>query len=275
MYKEVVVECQKTKIGIIGIKGIWLNNCVYKNDYMRRSADIDLIFDFKKSNKIKQVLNKLKFIQGDYVNKEIKVASRDMILYQELYTHELYQYIKIKKGYPLCLDCNFKFSWRGTKKFQFPDPNFNELIKFSTIVQGKFNLANFFSNEVNFLHICVHVFNEAKFFKFDDPDNLNDISLCKFLDIRLIVLKLNLNWDNIITLMKKWSIEEQVSYCIALIDIIFQEKFFPPFLYKEFSDSFENEVNYYFEKDGSKSKWKLSVHERIFDLDKKRNYENM
>ena len=118
---------------VILLKGAWLTDFLYGRDDIRSSLDVDILFDIKNKQSLTTELEKLGYVQGNFDKDKCSIidASREDILYKELYTHELLPFIKIENTIPVCIDCNFKFSWCGSKQYKAPGAEFSYYLKYS------------------------------------------------------------------------------------------------------------------------------------------------
>jgi len=258
---------------VLVMKGFWLTHFLYKSDFIRRSADIDILFDIEDKDELKKVLEQFGYIQSDYdyQNNRIIKASREKVIYQEMFTHELYQYIKMVEDVPVCFDCNFKFSWQGVKDFAVPDLTFD--IALSNSCEHKINDFTYksFNKELFFIHLCVHCYNEYHYFLFDNMVNYNELRLYRLCDLRTMVQQEHLDYRLVEMLKDQVGARKHLDFCINLSNAIFKDRLFDDLNCSLYSD---DDLNIYYDSNGKKHHWNLSLEERIYELEKRREETN-
>lgn len=256
---------EQMKENIFAIKGIWLTNCLYKTDLVRRGMDIDIVFNKKEKKELEDYLCERGYVQGifDYIEKRIVLATREEILYQELYTHELYQYIKLIDNVPIRLDCNFKFSWCGEKSYLAPNPDWKYLCQNSTQYTIGETIISSFSKELQFVHLCVHCYNEYHYFLYESKVEYRELRLYRLIDIRTIVFDCCMNWAEIKKIGDEVGAMEQIYFCLSLNKSIFGDDLFSDYICSENSET----INRYITRDGEYTNWRISLEDRLFDIE--------
>ena len=96
------------------IKGAVLSDFIYPNPAYRISGDIDLLAAPVDAEKIKKILVENGYIQGYIEDEHIVPYTRQELVYQKTYTHQLAAFVK-KTGNPkcpfVCIDVNFDIMW--------------------------------------------------------------------------------------------------------------------------------------------------------------------
>lgn len=255
---------QKMGDRIIALKGIWLINFLYESDASRRSEDIDLMFLKRQKTQLDECLKKEGYVQGIYDYKDAKIieASRNEILYHEIYTHETYPYIKLVDNIPIYFDCNFKFSWYGAKTYSPPQPEVEDLLEKAVFYEKNSLKVNSLNPEWFFVHLCVHCYNEYYFFLYQNAIDYRELRLYRLNDIRTLVQKMQLKWHDIEPIIRKIGAEKQVSFCLGLSHYIYSD-----FLFDGIKSEFEYlDLNKYISKEGKYIPWNISLYDRVFNM---------
>ena len=92
------------------LKGSSLILNFYKKPYHRYFGDVDLLISPKDIGTIEKTMLSRGYVYGDYISDKIVGASRKSILHHRVYTHELYNMVKIIDSHIINIDINFKFS---------------------------------------------------------------------------------------------------------------------------------------------------------------------
>lgn len=223
-YESIINEAFKSKIKLIPIKGISLIINEYKDLGLRKMRDIDFLFDKKDIDKVEKLFLKLGYNYGNYdkVSKSLIPASRKDIVLKKMYTHELHQFVKIcdEKNVSF-LDVNGEFSWNIPDGLK-PNIAFADVLEHSNeVIYGNIKVINL-NDEMFFLHLCCHFFNEAIFYIFDDEKS----EICKFnkiLDIKLFLNNTRLNISEVVSLSKKYNCFYQLYYVASILNIFWNE----------------------------------------------------
>lgn len=256
-------------IKVIFLKGYALKKSIYKNNSTRYFNDIDILIHQNDIPKVEKILIEKNFRYGKYYGKELYLASRREIIAQRINTHELYNLTQKKSDIVCNVDINFKFSWVGVVQYEkMQEIPFEFLWENTISVDGKYIL----NNEIQFIHLCSHFYNEAVYFDFNYDKKIykqiKDMKLFRIVDI-LMLINLNLDIEKIYCVCKKYNCVYKIEYILAIIINIFGEE-----LIRAFGDFFiinKSYKFYFITKFNDKIYWGLSIYELLFDFDKKMN----
>lgn len=260
-------------IRYIFIKGFSLFN--YYEQYTREFNDVDVIIDSKDIGNAINLLNNLGYVFGTINNNSnvVKLATRQEILFSRINTHEIFQLIKKVDNIYIKLDVNFLFQW---KVFNNPQINFEELYSNININNEIVSLNIVY----NILHLCCHFYNETVNFIFDYTDRTKmprELKIFRLFDILLLINKLNFAQQNqIIFISEKHNIDCQIKYTLKVLNEFFP-KLIPKYLYDFASSNPSNkdDVNIYMKENGELGRWNLTLYDRAFDFEKKKNHLSM
>lgn len=259
----------RNNIPFVFLKGIVLEKALYKQSYHRYYNDIDILVDEPDLSKVYNILISLGYIQGRFNKKCIERASRQDILFQRMFTHEIYNFVKINKWGVSNIDVNFKFSWVGLKNDYEPAESIPfEIIHKNTEVFSK----NFYflNNDLQLIHLCCHLYNEAMFWGLNNSYSKGDpreLPLIRLLDISLLVKQTEINWDHVNALAQKYKVAYKLKYvndlfCSLKLDCRIKMDF----------RTLDNRLNYYYTKNGDRKEWQISTQTRLFNIEKKGEY---
>ncbi|GAX46876.1 nucleotidyltransferase family protein [Pseudolactococcus reticulitermitis] len=271
-YKEIAErlteEFEIKDISHVFLKGIFCSEFLYPKKWIRYYGDIDLLIEKTNIKKVEKILKKEDFVFGkaDTIHKSIITASRRDILFQQTFTHEIYNMVRKEKEWFSNVDTNFLFSWNG-----FENSLYNKTIndfKDHIVKKGK---LYFFDNITNFLHMCCHLYNEAVYFQLDkgfsggDP---KEIQLNRIFDIVLLADKFNqIDFDSVLDISEKQKILEKVQFSMKLINCLLGEKTIN--CNNKLMEYDSINLNIYVDENSEVKEWEISPIERVFDLNKK------
>lgn len=254
-------------INIVFLKSVALVH-EYKDDYFwRYYSDIDLLIAESEIGKIENVLEKMEYKYGIVRNGEIVEPTRKQILLKKMYTHEMYPMVKVKDGFSLYADINFKFSWKVNDSLTNIEIPLQDV--FNNIDNIRENSTDFpiLNRKVNFIHLCVHFYNEAIYFAMDDLYNGGDpkeFRLFRIIDIIIVIQSLDSKdfiW--IASYCEKYSITEKIKFVLKCIYLIFGEKYLNDIgTYIDYKDI---NVNYYCSRKGKIMEWNKELISRVFN----------
>ena len=257
----------ENSINHVFLKGASLILETYNSFESRRFSDIDILIEENDLTKAEKILLDLGYIYG-YENKgRIKQARHDDIIYQRLHTHELHNMAKMVDKQSINIDINFKFSWNGLKPSKLGLNGFGDDIKYIKKCGYTFPV---FDNEVQFLHLCLHFYNEAIFFLLDNSYDIGDdpqeIMLFRLLDI-LLVIKSGVDIEKIYILSQKTMCINKIEYVLYIIYYIMGDKYVKDFLL--YFDINEKEIDCIYDKGGRVIKWPINLYQRLYDPESK------
>ena len=160
LVKEIGNRFQVDRIKFVFLKGIVLSQTLYKKNYHRSYGDMDILVLEKDIEKVSTILKEKGFQQGDYdkIKKKVILASRKQIVFQRMYTHEIYNFVRIQGGFVENIDINFNFSWNGLEYRQKKAIQglVENIISSDKILY--FNNMYIFNPEDQFIHLCCHLY---------------------------------------------------------------------------------------------------------------------
>ena len=251
------------------LKGGALYNYLYSKKYHRIFSDIDILVSANDLQQTENLIQAMGFVQGQEKNGEIELATRRQIIYQRLYTHEIYNYVKKYTWGFANIDINFCFSWKAITNDYETATEIPVEIALST-PQKIFNKSvATLNNELQFIHLCCHLYNEAVFFALDknfqggDP---KELCLNRILDIMLLLHKYQLDKTYIFNLCNKYHCLYKIEYALYAINELF------PFFDIQFDYDIRTateRINRFYNQSAQCQSWPLSLNDRIFNLEKR------
>lgn len=264
--KKIHKVLNREHVNYVILKGVSLMLNTYPKIYQRYFCDVDILVDYEKLDKVTDILHEFGYIQGKLEDNQIVPASRKEILYQKLHTHEIYQMVKIQDGMLYEIDINFLFSWNGFEK------NTDEmyLTSFqSYIKEGKEGLP-VFCNEIQLIHLCAHIYNEAMLFtldiQYDSSEDSEELLLHRVFDV-ILLIQMDLDVELIAQIARQKNCVGKLEYVLALIRTIMGESIVCKF--SHYFDVDQEVPNYFYLKSSEKIEWPILLRERLMDLDAK------
>lgn len=269
---ELINLFNSNNIRHIFLKAFSLNN-IY-NDYIRRFNDIDLLINYEEIPSVIKSLQYFGYEFGciDYNTNKFKPASRQQILFSKLNTHELCEMVKKVNNIYIKLDLNFLFQWKGNKNKQI---EFEELYNNSQVINNRRILNNVY----NILHLCCHFYNETVnfVFNYDMPEfEPQELKIYRLFDILYLLEETDENQQNeMINIALKHQLGNQVKYVFKIIDQFFPSTL-PQTIYDfAFSNSqIDNDINIYLKRNNTFGLWPISIFDRSFNLELKKQNIN-
>lgn len=211
-------ESQNVKYAVL--KGFSFMDSLYMCDGIvyRPFADVDILISRSDIKRTDDILKEMGLIQGRILERNIIPANRQDIIYWELNSHQLHEYIsfskysKISPTYRIEFDINTTI-FEGGKKI---DPIIPEKILCHRIKKKCSDGVQFYCLDFTFglLQLCYHFYKDTKYevkkFMHDD------YCLLKFCDIREYVLKYKneINWNEFISVVNASGIGKQIHYSL-------------------------------------------------------------
>lgn len=257
-----------SNIEYIILKGLVNAYTLYDFYWERQFSDVDIYVPENQLELVEKILKQNGYIQGRYDNDSSRIipATRMQILSRRLLTHQTYEYCKIGQTVS-SIDVNFKFSWPGINnniKVELEKAIKNSSTYF--IANGK--RYRCLSPIINFLHQCIHIYNEAVLFTFSDFTSIRDpkeLKLFRMIDIIKFIEFLSPT--DILENANKYNSITELSFVIKLCSLLFPESI--PSKFYEALDLNNIDVNYYYAKDKTLQQWNINIFERMFNLEKK------
>lgn len=255
------------QISYILLKGMAVANTCYQEFSHRVFDDIDILIDYSVANKVTKALKELNYVQGYYWEKKIHPAARKDILHQQLYTHELFNMVKLYGDFESNIDINHKFGWLGIDGKKYKKIEYENLYAQTDVIEIGDRKYKVFNPNLNFVHLCCHYYNSAVYFaldndyKFDDP---KELCLNRLFDIVLLLSQVNL--DTINKISSKLNVEKEVKFVMTIIKSLFNNSYgFDVF------DTNEVVMSIYYTSTLQECYWPIDLETRIFDIEKKNN----
>lgn len=249
------------------LKGISCILNIYNENWHRYFGDIDLLIDKKELHLVESILFKLGYIYGKRKKDTIVSASRNQILFQRAFTHELYNMCRLEKdGWVSNIDVNFLFSWKGINEKENENISISELCDHIISVQGLY----VFDKIINMMHLCCHLYSEAVYFLLDkdfrggDP---KEIQLNRLLDIALLSKEFTENeFNELFSISQKYNLFHKVIYSILLVNHLLDLRIANGMIKEVEHPNF----NEYYTPNKEVAFWPISVDERVFSLTHKK-----
>lgn len=162
------------------------------------------------------------------------------------------------------VDINFLFSWKGLSDSEI---EFND-IKNDIIYDSKIKI-NTLDKVMNFIHICCHLYNEARYFALNrsflggDP---REIQLSRVFEIALILKDLKQEeFNSVVYSSRKLNCDNKVFASIGVTKQLLELNLSILDNYTE-ELKVKDEFNSYIDKDQKVKYWPISIEDRVFDL---------
>lgn len=252
------------------LKGIALAEEIYTEPLHRYFADLDILVDKDNLSIVENILMDMGYQYGFYSesSNEIHYPTPAEVLFQRTYTHEMCNMFRMETStFASNIDTNFLFMWRGTHKQQktFSVSDFSD-----HIVQS--NDIPVFDKVVNLIHLCCHLYNEATFFALDrnysggDP---RELLLIRVFDIALLANQFTeTDYRSLAVLAQQMDCIGKVAYAFGLANLLLKQNIGQNI--DVFSTENEEVYSGYYGKDQQYHIWPISIYDRVFDLQKKK-----
>ena len=264
---EIAKKFEENNVEYAVLKGVALCREIYNKIYYRKYNDLDLLICFKDIPKVEKILGELGFVQGVYQKGKIRKATRQEIVFKKMYTHELFNFVKIHKGNIYNVDINFKFSWNGiSNSLEYMVEIPCEKVLESTKRLDNFP-ANILNNEYQFLHLCCHLYNESMFSVLDTEYQENepeDIFLNRIIDIIIFCKKEKINVNLLKYIMLKYKCNYKINFAIDLMTEIREIKEVEAL----YNPNLESRIDYWYDKKSNRLKRKSKFADSVFNLGK-------
>lgn len=269
---EVITEIEKHGIRYVLLKGNAVANSYYHAPWHRQFDDIDILIDYSDSQKAVEALAKLGYVQGWHWEGRIRYATREEILHQRMFTHELFNMVKMYGEFESNVDINHKFGWLGIDGQKYKRLKFEKLYRMSKKIEISHKLYNVFDDNLNFIHLCCHYYNSAVYFALD-PDykkeDPNELKLNRIFDIVLLMDKIDI--DIVKGIANEFGVENELMYVMTIIYELTGNRYG----FKVY-DLKDEAMNYYYDKKMQKRYWPISIETRLYDVETKaKNIESM
>lgn len=192
------------------IKGAILSDFIYPNPAYRISGDIDLLAAPTDAEKIKKILLENGFIQGHIEDENIVPYTRQELVYQKTYTHQLAAFVK-KTGNPkcpfVCIDVNFDIMWGEQKSTTDMSSFMKHTFEYDLYGIKLRRLEPIYE----FISLCMH--------HYKDWNSLyllseRGISLSLFFDIYYYIVKVSLNIHDLKQVSDTLEVTDYITFCL-------------------------------------------------------------
>ena len=211
-------ELQELQYAVI--KGAVLSARMHGNSAVRLSSDIDILIAPNDIDTVKNLLLKNGFIQGRAVNGEIIPYTRQELIYQTAFTHQVASFCK-KTGNKLCpivnIDINTDIFW-GESSEKADIPRFLQNFE-------SFNIYNIDVKRLTpiyeFISLCMH--------HYKDLNSIyllweRGICLALFSDIYYYIKNVHLNLNELKAACESFNATDYVYFCLYHTNAIFEDE---------------------------------------------------
>ncbi|MBQ7922893.1 MAG: nucleotidyltransferase family protein [Clostridia bacterium] len=203
-------ELNSSDISYAVIKGAVLSEQIYGSTAYRRSGDIDLLIAPDAIQNVKTILEKHGFIQGRVVNDQIIPYSRQELIYQKTFTHQMAAFVK-KMDSKLCpfinVDVNVDIFWgESSRKADMTTFLRNtQMYKIHDILIRKLDPV------FEFISLCMHHYKD-----FNSLYLLADrgIKLSHFCDLFYYITNVSPDLQELKKVCCTYGVTEYVAFCI-------------------------------------------------------------
>lgn len=249
---------EKENIEAIFVKGVALSHIIYRDLFMRKSLDIDIIVN-KSLDDVFQSIKKLGYKY--YVGTDPKTGEfegmdkAEMRFADDYYEYQCFKYIddcvifiEIKKATSAISEKNIVDFCSNTQSIKIYDREIKT-----------------FNDDYTLLHIMANLYENIE----------SDLAINSFISIRDIVdlkcfleQKENINWERIYLYAKKYQLVSKVRFALYALSCFYNKIPVGKDVIKMFSVE-KNRNDIPLNKTGSRYMWKCDLIERIFDSEKR------
>ncbi len=251
----------------IPVKGAMLVDYIYGSYGIRTLGDLDFLISKRDDTLIDQCLKEIGYQKGtfDAIAKTIIPLDRKEDIKWKVGATNIFPYLKvINNGIMDFVKVDFRHSLDETLNKE-PIENILEYYK----INGKVNASHII------LHLAAHMYHEAT----HSMSLLynKDINLIKFCDIREYILKSmdNMNFNELISIAKKYSLEECVYYTFYYLKEIYSDGYEEKVLSKMPDKDISLIDRCYDSKQKKYFGWKKNFFDRMFASDNFDELENV
>ena len=243
------------------IKGGALSSRIYGSPAYRSFGDIDLLTAPEYSECVKRLLMEFGFVQGRIVNGKILPFSRQEIIFQKSFSHQIAPFVK-KTESKICpiinVDINLSIVW-GEGDVPI---NMNEFISHSKCMK----ITNYdiccLQPVWEFIALCMHHYKDMNSIYLIAERGFN---LSEYCDIYFYIINVCPDANKIAEISKKYGISDYVFYCIYYANEIFDDPRLSEYLNKLDSESARKLICCYGLADFERKEWGVTFYERLFD----------
>lgn len=245
------------------IKGAVLSKRIYNNIAYRPSGDIDILVNPNNLTLITSLMNKLGFVQGTLSKNEIRLYSREEILFQTIFTHQAPQFVKKTNNFIcpfVCLDFNTDLLWGEHVASLNMDTvlNYTESDEICGIAIKRLQPC------MEFIALCLH--------HYKDMNSIfllihNSLKLNLFCDIYFYMKTIINDQCKVLSLAKKMGVDKYVYYCIYYTHLVFADDMTNEWLSTFLLSRDDTLMDSFGLSDNERKKWSIGFFERLFNED--------
>lgn len=260
--RELFDILQYQRISYAVIKGAVLSNAIYGSPYVRKSGDIDLLIHRNNIDTIKNILMALGFIQGRVTKNGIEPFSRQELLFQTAFSHQVAPFVK-KGDNPYCpyieVDVNIDILWGESNKVTDMDFVLSHTETITICDQTVHKL----SRELEFISLCLHHYKDVNSLYLLAQGNLK---LNLFCDIYFYIKKCPPNILKLKSLCGQLEVLDYIYYCVYYANQIFNDPALVPYLAVLKTEKSEALLATFGLAEKEKYKWEIPFFERLFSV---------
>lgn len=282
-------ECRKlfselNEIPYALMKGAVLAKQIYPSVGYRKSRDIDILISPEYLQTTDSILKKNGFIQGQVVDGEVKPYTRENVIFQRAFTHQVASYVK-KTDDPYCpflvVDINHNVLWGEAGRCI----NINDFLS-NTVLCELFGIKTKKMNSIfEFVSLCLHHYKDLNSLYLL---NQRGVRLSHFFDIERYVRTNPIDILQLREVCERYDVTDYITFCLYHTNILFQSDIISQYLNVFRTDNCTNILNRiglekeeYKTIDGGISAWAIScdfesmLNSMLTDRDKKKIKTNM
>lgn len=260
----------KNRIPFILLKGYPNSYRYYDNKYLRHFRDVDIFVDKTHLCMIENLYKENSFTS--LLSKDQKI-NRQKNIKNTLFTHQINDYVKIVDGNKVIFDTHFYLTWKTSEIICEID--FNDLFEKSPTLNINGLQTKVLSHELNFIHCCCHIYNEAVNFAINEYAKGTDpyeLRIYRLLDILLMYTNVDFNINEVFRLATQNCCTKEVYYVFLIINELIPNTIFRSDI-ELFKGNFDEKIiNEYRRLDGTLGEWKIDIKTRMFNINEKVNY---
>lgn len=258
-------KLDKKSIPYAVIKGAYLDKIAYKNLGLRSSKDIDILIDKKNYTILCEILEAEGFVCGYYDEEkdEIKKYSRDLILYNYLYTHQAATYVKRVKvdgaWYTIKVDINFSVTWgEDTDGYR----NSAEILNNLRYVEYEGIRYKVLTPEYFLLQLCLHSFRDMNSIVLIYKNKYSLRLLC---DVYYYIVNdlETVNADKFVDVVKQLGYEKSIYHILYYVREVFGDNNWVTYVMDTLGENSKKWVSLFGLTDEERKVWNINFLERI------------
>lgn len=270
-------ECQPIlqimKIPYAIVKGMVLSATAYGEPFIRHSGDIDILVAPQDVTTFSQILNEHGFVQGTISRGCIVPASREKKVYQTIYSHQLFPFVKKTENAScpyICIDANINVIWGESKN----KIDMQELL--SRRIKMKIGEIELYKLDPisEFIVLCLHHYKDMNSIYLLSQGSLK---LKLFLDIYRYIQhqQEHLPIDLLRERASKWGVLQYVYYCVTLTAYLFTNPILDLYSKALVEEGGKRLLNQFGLSDDERKTWVMPLEERLFSPDFSKSFNSL